>query len=548
VGEVWQGTDLAIDRRVAIKVLRPEHEADEEGLARFRAEAHHAGSLSHPNIAQVFDYGEPAGSEPGYLVMELVDGLSLSQILDDGPLPPEDVMDVVAQSALGLAAAHRTGLVHRDIKPGNLLLRWDGLLKITDFGIAHADGQTTVTQPGMLIGTPAYLAPERVAGGPATPAGDLYALGVVAHQCLTGQVPFAGEALVVALAHLDRELPALPTWVPSDVAALVTGLTRKDPAARPPSAWDVALWAEQLQASLSSPEAHGEPGPAAAPLEVPGAEGAPFAGTGLAGTRLAGTGLAGAGLAGIGLAGAGLAGAGLAGAGLAATGLAGAGPDPARAVAPADWARTPPRGGRPRSRGSRRGPGRSSLPARGALAATGLAAIAFISWTLVNLPAGPAQLHSQDGAPPAATHSSARSILPGQRPLAATGNAGTGGNAVVAQAAATPQPSSSSARPARSKHRTPKPSSTPRTPSESPTPSTDPTPTTAPTPTTPPPTPTSPAPTSPAPTSPDPSTSAPAPTTPVPTGSLTSSTSLVPSAAARASSGLIILASRPIVP
>jgi hypothetical protein len=522
VGEVWQGTDLAIDRRVAIKVLRPEHEADEEGLARFRAEAHHAGSLSHPNIAQVFDYGEPSGSEPGYLVMELVDGLSLSQILDDGPLPPEDVMDVVAQSALGLAAAHRTGLVHRDIKPGNLLLRWDGLLKITDFGIAHADGQTTVTQPGMLIGTPAYLAPERVAGGPATPAGDLYALGVVAHQCLTGQVPFAGEALVVALAHLDRELPALPTWVPSDVAALVTGLTRKDPAARPPSAWDVALWAEQLQASLSSPEAQGGPGPASAPLEVPGAEGAPFAGTALAG--------------------AGLAGAGLAGGELAAIGLAGAGPGPAR-MAPADWARTPPPAGRPRSRGSRRGPGRSSLPARGALATTGLAAIAFISWTLVTLPAGPAQLHSQDGAQPAATHSSARSILPGQRPLAATGNAGSGGNAVVAQAAATPQPSSSSARPARSKHRTPKPSSTPRTPSESPTPSTDPTPTTTPTPSTPPPTPTSPAP-----TTPDPSTSAPAPTTPVPTGSLTSSTSLVPSAAARASSGLIILASGPIVP
>src|ERR1700727_1364792 len=160
MGDVWRGTDLAIDRRVAIKLLRSERADDEEGLARFRAEAHHAGSLSHPNIAQVFDYGEPSGSEPGYLVMELVDGLSLSQILDDGPLPPEDVMDVVAQSALGLAAAHRTGLVHRDIKPGNLLLRWDGLLKITDFGIAHADGQTTVTQPGMLIGTPAYLAPE----------------------------------------------------------------------------------------------------------------------------------------------------------------------------------------------------------------------------------------------------------------------------------------------------------------------------------------------------------------------------------------------------
>ena len=113
MGEVWRGTDLAIDRRVAIKVVRPEREDDEEGLARFRAEAHYAGSLSHPNIAQVFDYGEAVAPEPGYLVMELVDGLSLTRMLDEGPLPPEDTMDVVAQAARGLAAAHRAGLVHR---------------------------------------------------------------------------------------------------------------------------------------------------------------------------------------------------------------------------------------------------------------------------------------------------------------------------------------------------------------------------------------------------------------------------------------------------
>ena len=165
MGEVWRGTDLAIDRRVAIKVLLPEHADDEDGVARFRAEAHHAGSLSHPNIAQVFDYGEAQPPEPGYLVMELVEGLSLTRILDDGPLPPGDVMDVIAQAARGLAAAHHAGLVHRDIKPGNLLVRLDGLVKITDFGIAHAVGETPVTQPvtqpGMLIGTPAYLAPER---------------------------------------------------------------------------------------------------------------------------------------------------------------------------------------------------------------------------------------------------------------------------------------------------------------------------------------------------------------------------------------------------
>ena len=269
MGDVWRGTDLAIDRRVAIKLLRSEHADDEDGLARFRAEAHHAGSLSHPNIAQVFDYGEARATEPGYLVMELVEGLSLTRILDDGPLPPGDVMDVVAQAARGLAAAHQAGLVHRDIKPGNLLVRLDGLVKITDFGIATAAGENPVTQPvtqpGMLIGTPAYLAPERISGVPATPATDLYALGVVAHQCLTGKVPFAGEPLAVALAHLDRGIPPLPPSVPPAVAALVADLTRQDPAARPGSAWDVAVRAEHLRVILSGPEAP-SPGDATATL------------------------------------------------------------------------------------------------------------------------------------------------------------------------------------------------------------------------------------------------------------------------------------------
>ena len=294
MGEVWRGTDLAIDRRVAIKVVRPEHADDEEGLARFRAEAHHAGSLSHPNIAQVFDYGEAVAPEPGYLVMELVEGLSLTRILDDGPLPPQDVMDIVAQTGRGLAAAHRAGLVHRDVKPGNLLVRSDGLVKITDFGIARAVEDTTVTQPGMLIGTPAYLAPERVAGAPASPATDLYSLGVVAYQCLTGHPPFAGEPLVVALAHLDQGMPALPASVPPGVAALVAELTRQDPAARPLSAWDVALRAEQLRVLLSSPEALSRHGLAAAPLSVPGAEGALLAGAPLPGPGAEGALLAGA--------------------------------------------------------------------------------------------------------------------------------------------------------------------------------------------------------------------------------------------------------------
>jgi serine/threonine-protein kinase len=481
VGEVWRGTDLAIDRGVAIKVLRPEHAADDEGLARFRAEAHHAGSLSHPNIAQVFDYGEAVGPEPGYLVMELVDGLSLTRILDDGPLPPEDVMDIVAQAARGLAAAHRAGLVHRDIKPGNLLLRSDGLVKVTDFGIAHADGQTAVTQPGMLIGTPAYLAPERVSGAPATPAADLYALGVVAHQCLTGQVPFAGEALAVALAHLDRGMPALPPTVPSAVAALVTDLTRKDPAARPPSAWDVAVQAEHLRVFLSSPEELSRHGPAVSPLAVPGAEGALLAGAA----------------------------------------LAGAGPDAGGAAPPLAWPPPRPPGSRSQPRGPRRARSRATLPARGALAATGMAAIAFIAWTLVSLP-GSAQQRSPAVVPPAATRSARPSDLARQSPVAATRIAGTGGNASVAQAAATPQPTRSPARSAQPS--SPAPPTTPGSPSGTPTPSTSPTPT--PTPSTPTPTPSTPPPTSPAPSTSLPTT----PAASTPSGTLTFSTAPAPSA------------------
>ena len=187
MGEVWRGTDLALSRAVAVKLLHPEHASQPDGLARFRAEAQQAGSLSHPNIAQVYDYCEPAPPDPAYLVLELVDGPALARHLDGGPLSPARTLDVIEQAASGLAAAHRAGLLHRDIKPGNLLVSQDGLIKITDFGIARAAGSVVHTRTGALTGTPAYLAPERFAGAPATPATDLYALGVVAHQCLTGR-------------------------------------------------------------------------------------------------------------------------------------------------------------------------------------------------------------------------------------------------------------------------------------------------------------------------------------------------------------------------
>ncbi|MGE5135598.1 MAG: serine/threonine-protein kinase [Gemmatimonadota bacterium] len=247
VGEVWRATDTALARPVAVKLLRAEYAQHHEALARFRAEARHAGSLSHPGIARVYDYGEGGQHYPPYLVMELVEGPSLAELLSRGRLSPAHTMDVVAQIAAGLAAAHAAGLVHRDIKPANLLLCGNGRVKITDFGIAHAAGSAPLTRTGLLIGTPAYLAPERVAGASGTPAADLYALGVVAYECLAGCPPFGGEPVVVAAAHRDRPLPALPPAVPPGIAALIRDLTRKDPRARPGSALAVARRAAALR-------------------------------------------------------------------------------------------------------------------------------------------------------------------------------------------------------------------------------------------------------------------------------------------------------------
>ena len=251
VGEVWRGEDMALTRPVAIKLLRPEFAGHAETLARFRAEARHAGALSHPAIARVYDYGDPVPPHPAYLVMELVDGPSLAAVLTAGPLGASQTMDVVAQVASGLQAAHEAALVHRDIKPANLLLAADGQVKITDFGIAHVAGSVPVTRTGTVMGTPAYLAPERVSGRSATPASDLYSLGVVAYECLAGSQPFTGKPLEVAAAHRDRPLPPFPFPVPSEVARLVAELTAKNPAARPASAQEVAIRAARLREDMA---------------------------------------------------------------------------------------------------------------------------------------------------------------------------------------------------------------------------------------------------------------------------------------------------------
>jgi eukaryotic-like serine/threonine-protein kinase len=249
-GEVWRAFDTLLQRTVAVKLLRAEISGDSDTQTRFRDEARHAGSVTHENIAQVYDYCEPGPDQPAFLVMEYVDGPSLGEMLAAGPLEPGSAMDVVAQCAAGLQAAHQAGLVHRDIKPGNVLMTDDGRVKLTDFGISHVAGSAPVTATGALIGTPAYLAPERANGTRGSSSSDLYSLGVLAYQCLTGEVPFTGDPLQVALAHCTDPLPPLPANVPEGVAALVGALTAKDPADRPESAAEVAAWATRLRDQL----------------------------------------------------------------------------------------------------------------------------------------------------------------------------------------------------------------------------------------------------------------------------------------------------------
>ena len=249
-GEVWRATDTVLSRSVAVKLLDPGHARQPEALARFRAEARHAAAVWHVNIAHVYDYDEPADGARPYLVMELVDGPCLAGVLAGGPLAAGRTMDIVAQTAAGLQAAHATGLIHRDIKPGNLLVASDGTVKITDFGISRAIGSVSVTVTGVVMGTAGYLAPERIAGAQAAPASDLYALGIVAYECLAGAPPFAGRPLDVACAHRDRPVPPLPASVPANVSALVMQLVAKDPAWRPGSA-EVAHRAGQLRDTVS---------------------------------------------------------------------------------------------------------------------------------------------------------------------------------------------------------------------------------------------------------------------------------------------------------
>ena len=250
MGEVWRGSDMILGRQVAIKMLAAVHAGDEQFRARFRAEARYASSLAHPGITRVFDYGEHSPLGGPYLVMELVDGQPLSEILERyGRLDPYVVLDIVAQAARALDAAHRAGIVHRDIKPGNLLIMADGTTKITDFGIAKASVQDlSLTATGIVMGTALYVSPEQATGQPLTGSSDVYSLGVVAYECLAGDPPFvADQPLAIAIMHKHDPVPPLPNDVPRPIADLVYAMLAKNPEDRPESARHVADRAEVIR-------------------------------------------------------------------------------------------------------------------------------------------------------------------------------------------------------------------------------------------------------------------------------------------------------------
>ena len=268
MGEVWAADDIRLARTVAIKILRPELTGDPEFVDRFRTEARITAALNHPGIAAVYDYGEVgAGGDPrghtAYLVMELIAGESLSAVLARmGRLSTGRTLDVLDQTGRALQVAHARSLVHRDIKPGNLLITPGGQVKITDFGIAKLAHQAPVTRTGLVMGTAQYISPEQATGHPAVPASDIYSLGVVAYECLAGRLPFPGEnAVAMAMSHVRDTPGPLPADVPPPVAALVMHMLAKDPTARFPNGAALARAVGQLRSGAGGPGAVTATGP-----------------------------------------------------------------------------------------------------------------------------------------------------------------------------------------------------------------------------------------------------------------------------------------------
>ena len=258
MGEVYRAWDVSLGREVALKILRPEHVGSREFVARFEREAKNAASLSHPNIVRVFDAGE-AGDGTRYIAMECVAGGTLADLIrKGGALAPHAAVRVALQLAAALAYAHERGIVHRDLKPQNVLMTPDGDARMADFGIAWAAEATVLTRADMVVGSVGYLSPEQARGEPVDHRTDLYALGVVLYEMLTGVVPFVAESpIAVAMKHATQQPPspseANPA-VPADLAGVTLKLLSKDPADRYANAATLMADLERLQEGRPLPE------------------------------------------------------------------------------------------------------------------------------------------------------------------------------------------------------------------------------------------------------------------------------------------------------
>jgi serine/threonine protein kinase len=260
MGEVWAATDTVLDRAVAVKLLNPALSQERGFVERFRAEARHSAALHHPNITTVFDYDQDGAT--AYRVMELVAGQPLSQIISErAPLSAQETSSILIQAASALEAAHQGGVVHRDVKPANILITPDGTAKLTDFGISRAVEAVPLTQAGEILGTAQYLSPEQALGQGATASSDIYALGVVGYEMLTGQRPFEADTIVATvLAHVNEPAPPLPDAVPVGVADVIRACLAKAPENRPTRAAAVAHALGMADAAVAS-AAPGRPAP-----------------------------------------------------------------------------------------------------------------------------------------------------------------------------------------------------------------------------------------------------------------------------------------------
>ena len=255
MGTVYAATDEKLNRAVAIKVLADNLAHDESFVERFRREARAAAGLGHPNIASVYDYGEENGCH--FIVMELVEGRDLAQVLrTEGPLSPERTVALVSQICAALGHAHAAGIIHRDVKPANVIVDDSDRVKVTDFGIARAAGDSKLTMTGSVLGTAHYISPEQANGAPLSQRSDLYSLGIVVYESLTGALPFTGSSpMSVAMRHLNDDMPApseLNPAVPVALDRIVEKATMKDPAARYA---DAAEMGAALEASVGAPVA-----------------------------------------------------------------------------------------------------------------------------------------------------------------------------------------------------------------------------------------------------------------------------------------------------